>query len=192
MNDPYKGLACTNERKKDFSESCSLVLYTSKSKPLGMTESRWSISSGIYQYWHCKHTFRILSDGIRLHESSIRPSFLYDLRRYCTSYQKLACFVLYHKIINNFLKINPNTFAGLVGKVRKKLSSGGGRKGGWRKKISRSAPAGPGDRTRDLPRARRGSPAARQGGCLDKQAFPCLKKGKVDCATPCAACFGDS
>ena len=26
------------------------------------------------------------------------------LRGYCTSYQKLACFVLYLKIINNFLK----------------------------------------------------------------------------------------
>ena len=37
-----------------------------------------------------------------------------------------------------------------------------------------SAPAGPGARTRDLPHARRGSPAARQGDCLDKQAFPCL------------------
>ena len=35
-------------------------------------------------------------------------------------------------------------------------------------------PAGPGAWTRDLPRARRGSLAARQGGCLDKQAFPCL------------------
>ena len=29
---------------------------------------------------------------------------------------------------------NPNTFAGLVGKVPKKLSPEGGRKGGWRKK----------------------------------------------------------
>ena len=66
---------------------------------------------------------------------------------------------------------NPNTFAGLVGKVRKKLSPEGGR---VEKKIARSAPAGPGAWTRDLPRARRGSPAARQGGCLDKQAFPCL------------------
>ena len=47
-----------------------------------------------------------------------------------------------------------------------------GREGG--EKSARSAAAGPGARTRDLPRARRGSPAARQGGCLDKQAFPCL------------------
>ena len=47
-----------------------------------------------------------------------------------------------------------------------------GREGG--EKSARSAPAGPGAQTRDLPRARRGSPAARQGGCLDKQAFPCL------------------
>ena len=68
---------------------------------------------------------------------------------------------------------NPNTFAGLVGKVQKKLSQEGGRKGGGEKSVH-SAPAGPGARTRDLPRARRGSPAARQGGCLDKQAFPCL------------------
>ena len=29
---------------------------------------------------------------------------------------------------------NPNTFAGLMGKVRKKLSPEGGRKEGWRKK----------------------------------------------------------
>ena len=29
---------------------------------------------------------------------------------------------------------NPNTFAGLVGKVRKKLSPEGRRKGGWRKR----------------------------------------------------------
>ena len=46
--------------------------------------------------------------------------------------------------------------------------------GSVEKKSTRSVPAGPGARTRDLPRARRGSPAARQGGCLDKQAFPCL------------------
>ena len=51
---------------------------------------------------------------------------------------------------------NPNTFVGLVGKVRIKLSPEGGRKGGWRKK-ARSAPAGSGARTRDLQRARRGS-----------------------------------
>ena len=30
----------------------------------------------------------------------------YVLRGYCTSYQKLACFVLYLKIINTFLKNN--------------------------------------------------------------------------------------
>ena len=30
--------------------------------------------------------------------------------------------------------LNPNTFAGLVGKVRKTISPEGGRKGGWRKK----------------------------------------------------------
>ena len=47
-----------------------------------------------------------------------------------------------------------------------------GKEGG--EKSARSAPAGPGARTRDLPRARRGSPAARHRGCLDKQAFPCL------------------
>ena len=71
------------------------------------------------------------------------------------------------------LSFNPNTFAGLVGKVRKNyLPKEEGREGG--EKSAHSAPAGPGPRTRDLPRARRGSPAARQGGCLDKQAFPCL------------------
>ena len=33
----------------------------------------------------------------------------------------------------------PNTFAGLVGKVQKKLSPEGGRKGGWRKKHAHTA-----------------------------------------------------
>ena len=47
-----------------------------------------------------------------------------------------------------------------------------GREGG--EKSAHSAPAMPGAQTRDLPCARRGSPAARQGGCLDKQAFLCL------------------
>ena len=69
---------------------------------------------------------------------------------------------------------NPNTFAGLVGKVQKNYLRPEGR---VEKKRARSAPAGPGAWTRDLPRARRGSPAARQGGCLDKQAFPCLQVG---------------
>ena len=68
---------------------------------------------------------------------------------------------------------NPNTFAGLVGKVRKKLSpEKEGREGG--EKSARSVPAWAGARTRDLPRARRGFPAAGHGCCLDKQAFPCL------------------
>ena len=35
--------------------------------------------------------------------------------------------------------INPNTFAGLVGKVRKKLSPEGGRKGGGEKKRAQRA-----------------------------------------------------
>ena len=69
---------------------------------------------------------------------------------------------------------NPNTFAGLLGKVRKKTISRRRKEGRVEKKSERSAPAGPGARTRHLPRARRGSPAARQGGRLDKQAFPCL------------------
>ena len=56
--------------------------------------------------------------------------------------------------------VNPNTFAGLV---RKKLSRRR-KEGRVEKKKERSAPAGPGARTRDLPHAKRGSPAARQGG----------------------------
>ena len=47
-----------------------------------------------------------------------------------------------------------------------------GREGG--EKSVHSAPAGTGARTLDLSRARRGSPPARHGGCLDKDAFPCL------------------
>ena len=39
---------------------------------------------------------------------------------------------------------NPNTFVGLVGKVRKKLSPEGGRKGGWRKIEHAGRPPNPG------------------------------------------------
>ena len=42
------------------------------------------------------------------------------------------------------------------------------------KKAHTSRPRGLGAQTQDLPRAGRGSPATRQGSCLDKQAFPCL------------------
>ena len=61
-----------------------------------------------------------------------------------------------------------------MGKVRKNyLPKEEGREGGEKKHVQRARRA----ETQDLPRARRGSPAARQGGCLDKQAFPCLKIG---------------
>ena len=43
---------------------------------------------------------------------------------------------------------NPNTFAGLVGKVRKQLSPEGGRKGGWRKKVLAAHPPDPGSEPR--------------------------------------------
>ena len=39
---------------------------------------------------------------------------------------------------------NPNTFVGLVGKVRIKLSPEGRGKGGWRKKVRAARPLGPG------------------------------------------------
>ena len=68
---------------------------------------------------------------------------------------------------------NPNTFAGLVVKVQKNyLPKEEGREGG--EKSVCGAPVGAGAQTQDLPRARRGSPAAHQGGCLDKQVLPCL------------------
>ena len=47
----------------------------------------------------------------------------------------------------HFLHLNPNLttgFTGWVGKVRKKLSPEGGRKGGWRKKARAARPPGPG------------------------------------------------
>ena len=48
-------------------------------------------------------------------------------------------------IQNDFIIPNLTTgFTGLVGKVRKKLSPEGGRKGGWRKKARAARPAGPG------------------------------------------------
>ena len=54
---------------------------------------------------------------------------------------------------------NPNTFAGLVGKVRKNYLP----KEEGRVEKKAGALAGPEAQTRDLPRSRRGSPAARQG-----------------------------
>ena len=53
---------------------------------------------------------------------------------------------MYYLIMNILLiiRINPNTFVGLVGKVRKTLSPKGGRKGGWRKKARTVCPPDPG------------------------------------------------
>ena len=48
------------------------------------------------------------------------------------------------KILSNAPIIIPNTFVGLVGKVWKKLSPEGGRKGGWGKKARAARPPGPG------------------------------------------------
>ena len=77
------------------------------------------------------------------------------------------------KVILKHSWFNPNTTVGLVGKVQKNyLPKEEGREGG--EKRARSALTGTGAQTRDLPRARPGSPAAGHGGCLDKQAFPCL------------------
>ena len=81
---------------------------------------------------------------------------------------------------NNFQSISLRQFLTLtypqVSRVwwegAKKTISRRRKEGRVEKKSVHSAPAGPGARTRDLPRARRGSPAARHGGCLDKQAFP--------------------
>ena len=50
-------------------------------------------------------------------------------------------------------------------------STWGGGEGRVGKRFTRSTPAMTGARARDLPRARRESPAAYHGGCLDKQAF---------------------
>ena len=51
------------------------------------------------------------------------------------------------RVIASGVAINPNLttgFTGLVGKVQKKLSPEGGRKGGWRKKAHAARPPGPG------------------------------------------------
>ena len=68
---------------------------------------------------------------------------------------------------------NPNTFAGLVGKARKKnyLRKEEGREGGEKKRAAR--PPDPGLEPGTC-RVLGEGPPLRQGGCLDKQAFPCL------------------
>ena len=91
---------------------------------------------------------------------------------------EIACFGLLIELCENkhsFVSVfYPNTYAGLVGKVKKKTICRRRKEGRVEKNSVCSAPAGPGARTRDLLRARRGSPTAPQGGCSDKQAFPCL------------------
>ena len=59
---------------------------------------------------------------------------------------------------------------GWWGRCEKKLSPEGGRKGGWRKKARLP---GPGLKPGTCLMLGKGP----QGGCLDKQAFPCLQKG---------------
>ena len=69
---------------------------------------------------------------------------------------------------------NPNTFAGLVGKVRKNyLPKEGGREGGEKTRAAR--PPGPGLEPGTCPVPGEGpGPSCTPGDCLDKQAFPCL------------------
>ena len=55
------------------------------------------------------------------HHTLTCKSWNIGLRGYCTSYQKLACFVLYLKIINNFLK---NKVYILKKKLFKELKNG--------------------------------------------------------------------
>ena len=52
---------------------------------------------------HFDINYKMRSVPMRLNLSSVK--FLH-IKGYCTSYQKLACFVLYLKIINTFLKKN--------------------------------------------------------------------------------------
>ena len=54
--------------------------------------------------------------------------------------KELSQFFLFFLIFS----LNPNLTVGWVGKVRKKLSPEGGRKGGWRKKARAARPPGPG------------------------------------------------
>ena len=65
---------------------------------------------------------------------------------------------------------NPNTFRGWWGrcKKRRRTTSQRRKEGKVEQKSTHSASAGARARTRDLPRARGGSPAARHGSCLDK------------------------
>ena len=65
---------------------------------------------------------------------------------------------------------NPNTFVGLVGKVRIKLSPEGGRKGGWRKKARAARPPDPGLEPGTCRVLGEGPGLHARGGCLDKQA----------------------
>ena len=64
---------------------------------------------------------------------------------------------------------------GLVGKVQKNyLPKEEGRKGGWRKKVRAARPPGPGLEPGTCGVLGEGPQLHATGGCLDKQAFPCL------------------
>ena len=106
----------------------------------------------------------------KLLESIGRSFFFFWHIRNTVSFMCVCAFVCMH---SPRIGITLTLLRGWWGRCKKTyLRKKEGREGG--EKSTRSVPAGPGARTRDLPRARRGSPAARQGGCLGKQAFPCL------------------
>ena len=70
--------------------------------------------------------------------------------------------------VSQSIMLNPNTFAGLV-RRRKDRREGGEKKRAQCTRRTRGSNPGPA-----ACYSRRGSPAACQGGCFDKQAFPCI------------------
>ena len=96
---------------------CVEVLLTqqnsySTSHLQGTVTTQWLDSDGVITVVNCRQHGNYLDDQTEFccvqdfPQGSVSFKWInpLGLRGYCTSYQKLACFVLYLKIINNFLK----------------------------------------------------------------------------------------
>ena len=109
----------------------------------------------------------------------------HNFLKFCKPNLKFCKNYIHINSLENNDNINPNTFVGLVGKVRKNyLPKEEGREGG--EKSACSTPARPGARTRDLSRARGGSGAVRQEGLFRQASLsvPIDRVGRL-CNTMC-------
>ena len=140
VNTELVSVLCTNpwnDRQRstiittDFIINCRFLLYITYTRLQMLYEK---VLPGIHAGYKSNNIFSCM------YFSGVEDAFCFTPKVMTVSFHKY-CPGFYPGKCSSF---NPDTFAGLVGKVRKKLSPEGGRKEGWRKT---RAP-------RDLPHAR--------------------------------------